>query len=169
MRETIDNIMNHVSLEARYNGKNDKMLIGFLNLCEKILKIEPTLGSGLEDFAKYLFDVCLFCKDPEQLLQEQLNYKDIQEKALYEFNPPFYVKCKSSESRRAAYKILISILKSNKSIFASIIGNGINVLIDTLRQPTSWNYRPSNEQKCHYNYLGIKNLSQICYMNSMLQ
>lgn len=65
MRETIQNVMNHISQEARYNSKNDKMLIGFLNLCEKILKIEPTLGKGLEDFAKYLFNVCLFCKDPE--------------------------------------------------------------------------------------------------------
>lgn len=75
MQETIENIMNHISKEARYNGKNDKMLIGFLNLCEKILKIEPTLSNcHLEEFAKYLFNVCLFCKDPEQMLEDSLDY-----------------------------------------------------------------------------------------------
>ena len=57
--------MKHNSLETRLNSKNDKMLIGFLNLCEKILKIEPELGKNLGDFANYLFNVCLFCKDPE--------------------------------------------------------------------------------------------------------
>lgn len=121
------------------------MMIGFLNLCEKILKIEPALGATLEPFAKYLFDVCLFCKDPEELLEQQLDFAAIQEKADYEFNPPFYVKCKSSESRRAAFKVLLSILKSNKNIFSTIVSDGLNTLIDNLRTPPSWNYRPSNE------------------------
>ena len=42
--DMIANIESHISLETRYNAKNDKMLIGFLNMCEKILKIEPSLG-----------------------------------------------------------------------------------------------------------------------------
>ncbi|KAL4448730.1 hypothetical protein ABPG74_012819 [Tetrahymena malaccensis] len=165
----VQNIKDHISQEARYNAKNDKMLIGFLNMCEKILKIEPNLGNNLEQFAEYLFDVCLFCKNPEGLLDDNLDFDQIQQNQVYEFNPPYYVKCKSSDSRRAAYKILNSILKTNKKIFLNIIKDGLNILIDTLIPPTSWSYRPSNEQKCHQNYLGIKNLSQICYMNSMLQ
>ncbi|KAL4498387.1 hypothetical protein ABPG72_013193 [Tetrahymena utriculariae] len=165
----VQNIKEHISQEARYNAKNDKMLIGFLNMCEKILKIEPNLGNNLQNFAEYLFDVCLFCKNPEGLLDDNLDFDQIQQNQVYEFNPPYYVKCKSSDSRRAAYKILNNILKTNKNIFLNTIKDGLNILIDTLIPPSSWNYRPSNEQKCHQNYLGIKNLSQICYMNSMLQ
>ncbi|EAS02785.2 ubiquitin carboxy-terminal hydrolase (macronuclear) [Tetrahymena thermophila SB210] len=165
----VQNIKDHISQESRYNAKNDKMLIGFLNMCEKILKIEPNLGNSLEQFAEYLFDVCLFCKNPEGLLDDNLDFDQIQQNQVYEFNPPYYVKCKSSDSRRGAYKILNSILKTNKKMVLNIIKDGLNVLIDTLIPPPSWSYRPSNEQKCHQNYLGIKNLSQICYMNSMLQ
>lgn len=71
----IENIKNHVPQEARYNGKNDKILIGFLNLCERILRIEPNLSSGLEDFAAYLFNYCLFCNDPESLLTDNLDFE----------------------------------------------------------------------------------------------
>jgi ubiquitin carboxyl-terminal hydrolase 34 len=77
MQETIKNIMNHESTESRYNSKNDKILIGFLNLCEKIIKIKSTLGSGLDDFANYLFNTCLFNSDPEQLLEKELDFSSL--------------------------------------------------------------------------------------------
>lgn len=75
MNDMVLNIKNHISLEARYNARNDKMLIGFLNMCEKILKIEPNLGKNLDSFADYLFDICLFCKSPEGLLDENLDFE----------------------------------------------------------------------------------------------
>lgn len=130
--------------------------------------MDPSKGCNLADFADYLLNECLFCLNPEHMLNTHLNFSEIQKNGIYDFNPTFYVKCKSTDSRRLAYKILVSIMKSNKKIFKNIL-EGLSQLIDTVPTPISWNYSPSNEQKCHQNYIGIKNLSQICYMNSMLQ
>lgn len=116
LNNIIENIKAHASAEARYNPKNDKIMIGFLNLCDKILQIRPNLGMNIQSFAKYIFDTCLFCKQPENLLDEHFDFETIQKNGVYEFNPSFYVKCKTPDSRKTAYRILISLVKSNKDI-----------------------------------------------------
>lgn len=34
---------------------------------------------------------------------------------------------------------------------------------------TSWSYKPFNNKRAAYNYVGLKNLGCICYMNAMMQ
>ena len=42
-------------------------------------------------------------------------------------------------------------------------------LIDKIKKPDRWDYKPPGQGDRHQSYIGIRNLGAICYMNSMLQ
>ncbi|EGR29288.1 ubiquitin carboxyl-terminal hydrolase family protein, putative [Ichthyophthirius multifiliis] len=168
----IQNIKSHVSQETREGNKCDKMLIGFLNMCDKIFSlIQPSQVSKVVDlveFASYLFNTCLFVKNPQNIL-EDMSFESIQQMNYVQYNPDFYIKCKQQESRKAAYNVLTTLSKEDIRIYRQIVEKELPQVIDSVKTPAIWNYKHSNEQKSHQNYVGIKNLSQMCYMNSMLQ
>jgi len=58
----MENIRNHKSTEERINTVNDKILIGLLNLCDRILVIYPNLKNdiGKKNFVMEIFSKCLF-------------------------------------------------------------------------------------------------------------
>lgn len=79
LKDIMFSLKTHVSTELRSTLKNDKVLIGYLNLIERVLRISPDeafphLNNDAEatDFALYLFNECLFTNYPEKLLYEDL-------------------------------------------------------------------------------------------------
>jgi len=82
-----------------------------------------------------------------------------------------YVKCKSSDSRDIAYRLLINLSTGNQRN-ADIVLGCLSQLINNYQKintNTSWKYSPSNDTRSIWGYAGIKNLGCICYMNAMLQ
>jgi len=58
---------------------------------------------------------------------------------------------------------------NNFNNFLAIFTYGIKPLSENLPEVSSWNYAPAIDSKSSYGFLGIKNLSNICYMIAMLQ
>ena len=72
----MENIKNHKSTEERINIVNDKIQIGLLNLCDRILVIYPGLKNkiGKKNFVMEIFSKCLF--DVSTNLDETLNLQE---------------------------------------------------------------------------------------------
>jgi len=80
----------------------------------------------------------------------------------------FQNKCKGRNSRTAAYKLLLKILKSFKpQEMVLFLSDDLWPMIKDLPRPDKWIHQPA--QKSRYLYSGIVNLGCICYMISMLQ
>lgn len=123
-------------------GQTDKIFIGYLNLAERILRIQPSLTKKCQEFATFLFSNCLFALDVTGLIEKELPPINELKEIKHEFNPKNYVKCKTNDSRKLAYKIILSITRYNQSILSSILINNIMNLIQVVPIPTVWNYKP---------------------------
>ena len=98
----VKSIKTHKSTEGRTYPTTDKIMKGLLNLCENIIKVAPNLKEKVgdpknENLVLEIFGKCLFDINPYDEIQK---LKDIKS---YDKN---VVKCKSEESRVAAYNIL---------------------------------------------------------------
>lgn len=83
----------------------------------------------------------------------------------------FQNKCKSVQSRTAAYKLLYKLLKAFKpKEMAEFLEDYLWPMIKTLSRPKVWRHTPSSKQRSAvHGYSGLNNLGNICYMISMLQ
>jgi hypothetical protein len=97
-------------MEKRDSVHNDKILIGFLNLTERLIFLMPELANYFEtDFLLKFFNNFLFL-DPLKIVQNNNNETEILEIE----NDINYVKCKTYDSRRAAYRLLTTLCKNFK-------------------------------------------------------
>jgi hypothetical protein len=85
-----------------------------------------------------------------------------------DFNPPNYVKCKVTDTRRVAYKILQTIARENEESLRDLLKMLSNTLLAQVPLVTSWNFKPQMHIKSHTGHVGLKNLGCICYMTAML-
>jgi len=170
---TIKQIKSHISVETRDNlHQTDKIFIGLLHLCEKILNVKPHLRElvGAKDkhnLVKELFTTCLY-----DLQERDTKFQDyIGDSDPNSFGND-YVKCKSRESRSIAYKLLITLCKdspSNSLILMDNLKDLMGIVYKMTPSSSSWEYSPANDSRSYYGYAGIRNLGCICYMNAMLQ
>lgn len=85
---------------------------------------------------------------------------------LYSFDPDVEIKCKSQDSRAAAFKVLTQLVKEQgnwKTLLESL-----HQLANRIPLINKWNYIPAQDMRSHLGYCGIRNLRCICYMNAML-
>lgn len=116
----IDLIVAHQSTERRQSIIPDKSLCGYLGLLESLLKVHPQLAAHHERFAEYLFRVCLFESDPIDKVRGKLPTLLIQDSTSKDIPPPMllldylpdnYVKCKTADSRKLAYRVLVLLIR----------------------------------------------------------
>jgi len=161
----------HQSQETRSKPYIDNILVGYLSLLEKVLDLFPELRTKYKKFAFDLFEDGLFDLKPnDQLYKEDFLFEitnQTDEKDLINN----YVKCKCSNTRRIAYKIISGYVKNNQDLFEELLERSIIPLIKIApRTDKTWNFNPmSNGRTNQAGYSGIKNLGCICYMTAMIQ
>ena len=166
---TINQLKAHSSTEQRSGTtSNDKILIGFLNLCQKILQVKPHLRDLVGDPAKHnlvheIFSSCLF-----DIADRENNFPHYSEGVDSTNFSKDYVKCKGKDSRAIAYKLLGTLCKGHERNL-NVLLNDLLALVGKIPMANTWNYHPTADSKSLYGYVGLKNLGCICYMNSMLQ
>jgi ubiquitin C-terminal hydrolase len=83
--------------------------------------------------------------------------------------PDDYVKCKSSDSRKLAYRILALLVRNDPTVYAEVVRDALTEVITQIPVTNSLNHKPTSEIKSYHGYVGIRNLGCICYMNAMIQ
>lgn len=133
------------------NPKEDRVLIGLLNLLRNILHFNSFLKAGAikSKFLHYIFFDLLF------------EVSSIEKHG--KIAPP---KCKTKASRYAAFSILLELTEGNGNNFDYLfhLTNSLHSVDET-----RWEYCPSERKRSATGYAGLKNMGCTCYMNSLIQ
>ena len=158
----------HHTSEKRNTTAEDKLLIGIINTIRKLIYHETSLKEKIsinEGLLKEIFFSCLFPSNSiAEGLPSALVRSESQEGVLIDAQ-----KCKTKESRTAAYKLLAAMCHSSLPCQSYLLRNCLEPLCSTIQPHNGWSYIPSSESRSRNGYAGLKNLGCICYMIAMIQ
>lgn len=173
----LNGLRNHESIETPNGKKTDRVLIGLIKMCGKVMKMTPF---SQENFALGLFSLLLFDECSQEKPQKACSNG----------------KCKSEESRKAAFALILEVCKAEPRNIHSVFMQGLAPLLAKVSRAlnnsnsnnnssntnsnanntnnvnntnNNVNINISRNARSSYGYVGIKNLGCICYMNAMLQ
>ena len=161
----LEMLRQHRSAEKKDSQLEDKLLVGIISTVRKIvaheerMKEEAAIKQGL---LHELFFNCLFPSlAPEEV--PALIKSESQEGAMDS------QKCKSRESRVAAYKLLTTLCRGSLNCQSFLLHECLEPLCKSIRPHKGWAYIPASESRSRLGFSGLKNLGCICYMLSMIQ
>jgi ubiquitin carboxyl-terminal hydrolase 34 len=168
LKSLIEKFQSHKSSEQVGKDTEDKVLVGLLNFITKLVQKsenpKKTSDIMIKEFnlLNELFYRCLFPDDVKP-------YEgDIDETVDQSYiSGAGEMKCRTKESRAAAYKLLWTICETPE-VLSNFLQNCFGPLVDRIKKIKGWNYIPNGEKRSN-GYLGLRNLGCICYMISMLQ
>eukprot|EP00743_Colponemidia_sp_Colp-15_P003962 GILK01004274.1.p1 GENE.GILK01004274.1~~GILK01004274.1.p1 ORF type:complete len:2187 (+),score=414.92 GILK01004274.1:440-6562(+) len=151
----------HPFIEKRNSPEQDKLLIGLMKLIRTLVVKEPRFCAvagawNQGGLVNELWNNCLFATP--------LAAADVDESLMP--GPP---KCKTRESRGAAFALLSALVRDSNLNMEEIVYKGLLPLQEKIAKVSSWDYSPSSDVKASSGFVGLRNLGCICYMNSMLQ
>lgn len=164
----INLLLVHKTSERRSSIIFDKTLCGYLQILETLLKVSPTSNYDTPQLLLYLFNILLFNTQPQ--LPEKLpqilypdplwNTKNQPQTGpaplvLFEYMPDDYVKCKSFDSRKYVYRIMVQILKGRFVEYFPVIMRPLYEVLQKIPQVSIFNYKPTSEIKSYHGYVGI--------------
>lgn len=158
----------HHTSEKRNTTAEDKLLIGIINTIRKLIYHETSLKEKIsinDGLLKEIFFSCLFPSNSiAEGMQNELVRSESQEGVLIDAQ-----KCKTKESRTAAYKLLAAMCHSSLACQSYLLRNCLEPLCSTIQPHNGWSYIPSSESRSRNGFAGLKNLGCICYMIAMIQ
>ncbi len=164
----VDSLKGHRTTEQRSTLAEDKLLIGMMKTIRKILSHESELKEQIsisQGLLHELFFNCLFPSLSGTLeTVPALAKTESQEGSLMDAQ-----KCKTKESRTAAYKLLSTLCKGSLASQSYLVKDCLEPLCRSIKPHNGWAYIPSSESRSRLGYSGIENLGCICYMNAMIQ
>ena len=164
----IAKLKKHKSTETRVSQTPDHLLIGLINIIrivlnhENDLREECAIKEGLlaEIFGKCLFPGVALASDSLPPLNSVESVEGFSWDAQ---------KCKSKESRSAAYNLMATLCKGSYACQLYHLKECLEPLCKSIIKHNGWDYIPSSESRSAHGYAGIENLGCICYMNAMIQ
>ena len=174
-KDLLDSLVNalkaHRTSEQRSTLAEDKLLIGMMNTIRKVLSHETALKESVsitEGLLHELFFNCLFPSlsgtGGSTETVPSLAKAESQEGSLMDAQ-----KCKTKESRTAAYKLLATLCRGSLAGQSFLVKDCLEPLCRSIKPHNGWAYIPSSESRSKLGYSGIENLGCICYMNAMIQ
>ncbi len=76
-------------------------------------------------------------------------------------------RCHSVNSRKAAFSLLHSVCTTHSQLIPQVITGYYSTLLGQVRKPKKAGYQPKLDVRTN-EFVGLRNLGSICYMNSML-
>ncbi|CAD8065465.1 unnamed protein product [Paramecium primaurelia] len=149
----LEDLLSYIKLKLQQLPKNeikikdqDQILIGLLKLLNAIIDKLPHLSNN------------------NQLFEQILSY-------LLENEEETRSKCKSQQSRTAAFNCLSTLLKNQQNMnkFLDIISHLHSTSTWRTKNLNDWNIQSKFNEKSSTGYVGLYNLAGISYMNSLLQ
>ena len=119
-------------------------------------------GLVVEIFTRFLFPSVFNQDDNEK--SSKLTMSQVMESKISKKASSFGV-----ESKGAAYRLLNSLLRRDKQLMDYFLRECMKPLMSFIERTDGWNYTPPSASERHQDYVGIRNLGCICYLNSMLQ
>lgn len=163
-----DNILNDFCVgiksrpivETRTSSSVDDLLTGMLSIVRLLVKnsVNPSLRLILgqkEGLIQELYYNCLFGLKSSGIITIGNNHLNIP-------------KCKQKRSRVAAFNLLIELCKDCTENFLQLLEYLAKHHVGGLRLST-WEYHPGADDKPSNGYVGLKNLGNTCYINSLIQ
>ncbi|KAH3756594.1 Ubiquitin carboxyl-terminal hydrolase 34 [Pelomyxa schiedti] len=140
-------MIEHPPCEESSSSLTDQVFTGLLSLLLTLYQ-KYKFKTG---FVRELFRNCLF-KVP--------NFKKFGQLGL--------PKCKTDESRRAAYRLLLEFSRINPDNFFELV-HFIDEQLAKLDMGIDWSYHPMDNERSQWGFVGLRNQGATCYMNSLLQ
>eukprot|EP01083_Nonionella_stella_P001556 4478_1 len=131
----------------------DTAIRGLLGLSSALVNLKPSFQDTQEcrKLIQELFSGCLF--------------GSVKEKGEMAIDPS---KCKSFESRKAAFGLLNALVRNNASNVEQLFKLlGTLIQSGSTAHQMSWEIDPVHNMKA--SFVGLKNLGATCYMNSLMQ
>lgn len=161
--EFVEMLKKHRSLEKHSALAEDKLLVGLLEIVRKILLHEPEMKEDVSISGGLLHEVFFNCLFPKHCstagdtpVTGEGETADTQ-------------KCKSAQSRSAAYKLLSAMCSDNLKGQLHFVKDCLEPLCASIKPHSGWAYVPSSESRSKLGYAGLENLGCICYMLAMIQ
>eukprot|EP01022_Parablepharisma_sp_SALTPOND_P020710 TRINITY_DN384_c0_g1_i1.p1 TRINITY_DN384_c0_g1~~TRINITY_DN384_c0_g1_i1.p1 ORF type:complete len:1619 (-),score=198.46 TRINITY_DN384_c0_g1_i1:10622-15478(-) len=153
LKEALEYLKNYESKESVDSVEPDKGLVGLLKIAEKLLTMDISKGTTIstpKELVDSIFYQCLFP------LREASS-------TLHRY------KCKTSQSRSAAFKLIESFFAFDVDSVVYLLRNCIPYLPPEVYEPITWDYSPDKYKRSSSGFVGIRNLGCVCYMISMVQ
>ena len=163
----LDSLKKHNTSEKRNTTFEDSLLIGKIDAIRKLLNNEASLKEEFainEGLLHELFFNCLFPTLSSAESAPVLLRSESQEGTISDA-----LKCKTKESRTAAYKLLTTLCQNSIKCQSYLVSSCLEPLCQSIKGHHGWAYIPSSESRSKLGYSGLENLGCICYMISMLQ
>eukprot|EP01022_Parablepharisma_sp_SALTPOND_P017473 TRINITY_DN27_c0_g1_i1.p1 TRINITY_DN27_c0_g1~~TRINITY_DN27_c0_g1_i1.p1 ORF type:complete len:1307 (-),score=219.52 TRINITY_DN27_c0_g1_i1:4411-8331(-) len=168
LKELVEMLKNHRTSEKRNSAVEDKLLIGIMNSIRKILTHEPGLKEEIAVNEGLLHEVFFNCLFPSVSSASTESMPSLA-KAESQEGVADAQKCKTKESRTAAYRLLAKLCGGNLPSQSYLVKECLEPLCRSIKPHNGWAYIPSSESRSKLGYAGIENLGCICYMNAMIQ
>ena len=166
---TLDSLLSQASPEATGSTpggqqteapeQDNNLIINHFKLLEKLLQLEPKLKLEVSKrsekrYIPRLFADCLFAISNDPTSVDKAG-KDLL--------------CKYPQTRQACYDFISELVRNNVDNCEQMMQHCLGPLSERLPRVNTWKYTPNKDKKSDQGFLGINNLHNICYINSMLQ
>jgi ubiquitin carboxyl-terminal hydrolase 34 len=152
---TLDSLLLQAQ-ECNSEEQDSNLIVNHFKLLEKLLQLEPKLKLEVskrpeQRYLARLFSECLFAigsgneKAGEELL------------------------CRQPQTRAACYDFIAELTRQNVDNAEQLVASCLAPLSARVPLVSTWRYTPNKDRRSDQGFLGIVNLHNICYANSMIQ